>query len=196
MSFQRLEQLQLAIQNSTFNTSFKMKLLNWSTTAGSAEFISLIHHCSFSLMESKQLGLKVLEKKWKRVGDKLFHLRHTRQDLRPAILECLGVFGVLKRLTLKLEGFGDHAISENEWWKLLTDRAAQLYPYGPDQNGIWERAGGENSEILTHGTGKEKWHAGVQKVRIFSSPNVSNLIGVILEEFPNDDILIQLRNSL
>ena len=53
--------------------------------------------------------------------------------------------------------YGLAPVSESEMWEAFRDLAAELYPGGPDEDGLWERAGGDDADLATHGNGRSRW---------------------------------------
>ncbi|WP_194822199.1 effector-associated domain EAD1-containing protein [Micromonospora sp. S-DT3-3-22] len=72
----------------------------------------------------------------------------------------------------------------------------ELYPDGPQQEGLWERAGGDASRLLSSGTGATRWwHATglLQQGGGGKQITTNSLVAVMAEDYPGNSRLQQLR---
>ena len=65
-----------------------------------------------------------------------------RRDLKPALRACCDMLGWWERFIFALL-----PISEFEKWEAFQELAAGLYPGGPDEDGLWERAGADDADL-------------------------------------------------
>lgn len=84
-------------------------------------------------------------------------------------------------------------------WDDLETLAVQLYPYGPKQDEVWSRAGGDLSSLTLQLSGKGDWHAALRTLR-FGGGGASikplTLIGTMLKDYPTNGGLKRLANVL
>ena len=77
----------------------------------------------------------------------------------------------------------------------VSDIGATLRPEGP--NFIWERAGGNISQLHSSGTGRDKWqHAARQAENGAIRGGLLTLICELLQEFPENPKLKELETLL
>ncbi len=50
-------------------------------------------------------------------------------------------------------------------WAVLETALVELYPFGPRDQEIWSRAGGELSRLEFHSTGQAAWHSALRKLK-------------------------------
>lgn len=71
----------------------------------------------------------------------------------------------------------------------LAALGAELYPQGPQQNGLWERAGGDASRLQAATTGQASWwHASVLVSQGGGGNDITvrSLLRVMLDDFPSN----------
>lgn len=137
------------------------------------------------------LGRVVASHGRKEVVDDLISIyRGGRKDLEPTLRHCLDLIGFLDRWFLGLS-----AVSVTEKWDLLTDQAAELYPNGPDQESLWERAGGKDSDLHHHGSGKERWRSAIRSIQNGRRPRIAKLIQEMRTDFPGNQNLRLIAND-
>lgn len=76
--------------------------------------------------------------------------------------------------------------------------AAALYPTGPTEKGIWERAGGDLAVITLGGTGRSMWRAALRELdQGGGGPSITmaSLIAEMRHDYPNNETLRLLSNS-
>ncbi|HZJ04743.1 MAG TPA: effector-associated domain EAD1-containing protein [Nocardioidaceae bacterium] len=80
----------------------------------------------------------------------------------------------------------------------LAELGARLYPEGPQQSDLWERAGGDTSLLRTSATGQAGWwHAAALLERGGGGAEISvdTLLAVIADDFPRNDDVRRLTGS-
>jgi metacaspase-1 len=80
--------------------------------------------------------------------------------------------------------------------KQLTELFSALYPLGPIDQSIWERAGGDVSRIVTTQQGRTDWFRALQLLKKGgggASIRISNLIAEALADYPHYPELKQLQ---
>jgi hypothetical protein len=183
-------------KNHSIKTVSKIELLKLFQNIDQKHVIFLIDSNSFSNSESIVLGETIKNKQWKSAASHIGDIVLTRLDLKLAIQQCQELLNVFQRLGLSFFGVLKNSISLDEWWDLFENQAIKLYPKGADQNGLWNYAGGHDSDLLLKGTGKEIWNHAVRIMRNGGNPKVSLLTDKMLEEFPHDEILKKLRKMI
>ena len=76
--------------------------------------------------------------------------------------------------------------------------AAALYPTGPTERGIWERAGGDLAAITLGGTGRSMWWAALRELdQGGGGPSITmaSLIAEMRDDYPNSEMLQALPDS-
>lgn len=111
--------------------------------------------------EAEVLGRLVLERRWGRIVNELtHHLRRKREDVRPALRISISMLSLVTRWVLGLS-----SLTSNEKWESFEELAADLYPMGPDHDGLWDRAGGRDADLPRNGNGRSRWHETLNKMR-------------------------------
>jgi len=72
-------------------------------------------------------------------------------------------------------------------WSQLQSLMAELYPGGPEDQSIWERAGGDLSRLTLTGSGYAKWFSALKVLRLGGGGAISrfSLLQAAQEEFPH-----------
>jgi hypothetical protein len=124
------------------------------------------------------------------VDDLISTYRSGRTDLEPTLRHCVDLIGFFDKWFLGLS-----AVSTTEKWDLLAEQASELYPNGPDQEGVWERSGGKDSDLHHHGSGKERWRNAIRAVQNGRQPRISRLIQQMRDDFPGNQNLRLIAND-
>jgi hypothetical protein len=141
--------------------------------------------------EAEAIGIMLSQTRWQGpVDDIVRAVIGGRDDLKPTLRACADMVGILTRIRLDIK-----PLSSGEKWKLLEDTAAELYPRGPDEQGVWERAGGADADLLHNETGSGRWHDALQKVRFGSKVRSNKLLRQMLVDYPNNDVLAYLADD-
>ncbi|WP_022696795.1 caspase family protein [Euryhalocaulis caribicus] len=80
----------------------------------------------------------------------------------------------------------------------LRDVLSALYPLGPRQDSIWERSGGELSQIDLVGTGSSQWWAALRKLERGGggkSISFERLLDEIMVDYPRNRDILSLRHE-
>ena len=86
-------------------------------------------------------------------------------------------------------------ISEYEKWETFQELAAELYPGGPDDDGLWERAGGDDADLFSGRDGRTRWRDALRKVRYGKGPTPSALLARMMEDFPHNEQIPHLAGD-
>lgn len=81
-------------------------------------------------------------------------------------------------------------------WAALESALIELYPFGPRDQEIWSRAGGDLSRLEFHSTGQAAWHSALRKLKHGGggrSITFAALLNRSLEDFANHSTLTVIR---
>ena len=81
----------------------------------------------------------------------------------------------------------------------LTEIAAALYPSGPSDRAVWQRAHGDLSRITLEGVGHERWWSALEQLRLGGGGgtiSLRSLVDVMVEDFPNHEDLMRFARRL
>lgn len=85
---------------------------------------------------------------------------------------------------------------QQEPWAALESALIELYPFGPRDQEIWSRAGGDLSRLEFHSTGQAAWHSALRKLKQGGggrSITFEALLNASLEDFANHSTLAAIR---
>jgi len=101
------------------------------------------------------------------------------------------MIGVFTRWSL-----GVSPVSHEEKWHALEEVTADLYPTGPDHDGLWSRAGGRHADLQSVGSGRTRWRDAIGQVRHGNGPHPAQLLREMSRDYPNNDQLRRLAADL
>ncbi|MEU6610000.1 effector-associated domain EAD1-containing protein [Streptomyces shenzhenensis] len=131
------------------------------------------------------IGHLALKRRWKTTVSELASmLRYGRHDVRPALRACLPMVGLFDRWR-----YGLSEISPVERWTALENLAAELYPAGPNDGELWERAGGHSADIDQTGNGRTRWHHALKRIEYGGKPLLKNLLEEMRNDYPANQSL-------
>lgn len=184
------------ITSKTLPLNKKLRLFDVLPGLGENHAEQLIPNHHFPAAEAEKFGQLVSTNKWKTVADQLYNIRIHRMDLVPALVQSSHLLGFWQRLGLSVSGLKRDAISTEEWWNEFLEIASRLFPGGPEQDGLWELAGGDLSQLYTSGSGREKWNRATRILRNDGIPTVKKLIKKMRDEYPSNEQLKNLQDTL
>lgn len=142
-----------------------------------------LRHFPITTTEAEALGHLVRDRNWRRVLDKLTQLaRLGHKSIRPALHVCQGMIDIFTRWSLALS-----SVSFDDKWTVLEELAIQLYPLGPNQDEVWERIGGRDSDLLSYGTGRSRWRHAIAKIRLGRGPKAEKLLSEMQLDYPDNE---------
>ncbi len=159
-------------------------------------FIHLIHSMiadSFplSVSDAERIGHLILNRQWKRTAENLVkQYQSGRKDLKPILRTCYDMLSRWTRISLKLK-----PLSEDEKWDAFEDLVTELYPSGPNEKGMWERAGGNDSDLLLHQNGRTQWRKALRNVRRGAGVRPVDILNSMKEDFPTNKRISDLSND-
>lgn len=182
----------LAITRSSGESS--LRLLSQLTLMEDFRFRQLAHFLNttrLSIAQATSLGQLINVRRWGQSAQSLVHLaRQGREDIKAVLRECQGLLGFWDRLKLGLNIFND-----DEKWNSFAGLGADLYPEGPRDREVWQRAGGKNSDLITHGDGRMRWYDAVLKIRHGNRVRSWELLERMREDFGWNEDLRALSND-
>lgn len=174
----------------------KLRLFDVLPSLGEYHAQQLVRDNNFLPTEAEGFGLIVSKNRWKAVVEELYSNRSHRKDLLPALLQCSDLLGFWQRFALSPSGLKPDAVSSDEWWNEFFNTAIQLFPGGPDQDGLWISAGGDQSQLLTTGSGRDSWNRAVQILRNNGKPTIRNLLYKMRDIYSENEKLKKLQETL
>lgn len=146
---------------------------------------------SLTISDAEGIGRLILERQWRHAAaDMVERYKSGRWDVRPTLQMCDELLGFWKRWNLGLT-----PVSDTEKWQALESLAAELYPGGPDDHGLWERAGGNDADLASKGDGLTRWRRAIRDIRNGKDPAASALLASMQEEYPNNVQLLHLARD-
>lgn len=137
---------------------------------------------SLQAADAEAVGRLVDKRRWSDAADDLMGmLRSGRTDIRPALRACVSLIGFFDRWI-----YGLSEVTSIEKWDLLISLAADLYPTGPDEDGLWERAGGHNSDLGCGGSGRSRWRDAIGRIRLGRAPRIDSLLREMLQDYKDN----------
>ena len=85
---------------------------------------------------------------------------------------------------------------EEDPWTVLETIVVELYPFGPRDQEVWSRAGGDLSRLQFHPAGQASWHAALRTLKQGGGgKNISfdTLLKKAKEDFSNHTQLSRLQ---
>lgn len=87
-------------------------------------------------------------------------------------------------------------VQEEDPWFMLEEILVELYPFGPRDQEVWSRAGGDLSRLPLHPTGQASWHAALRTLKQGGggrSINFGSLLSTAKDDFSNHSQLAVLK---
>lgn len=87
-------------------------------------------------------------------------------------------------------------VKEESSWPVLEKTLIELYPFGPRDQEVWSRAGGDLSRLPFHPSGQAAWHAALRTLKQGgggSDISFGSLLSVAKEDFSNHSGLATLK---
>ena len=159
-------------------------------------FRCLIHDAiagspSVSVPDAEGIGYLILNREWKATAESMVEqYRSGRQDLKPALYVFCDMLDFWIRFPLGLT-----PLPESEKWEAFEDLATELYPGGPKEQGVWERAGGNDADLLLHENGRMQWREALRNVRRGARVRAIDILNSMNEDFPNNERILHLSGD-
>lgn len=120
-----------------------------------------------SQVDSISLGRFIYERKWAYSASNILSFvdRNNRNDLKLALYECENLIGFFDRfLSNSLGSRGRSSLKWGDWWKTFTETLIELYPEGPKQKKLWQKADGDMSLLNDSGNNRDKWENAIDSL--------------------------------
>ncbi len=81
-------------------------------------------------------------------------------------------------------------------WQILEQALVSVYPFGPKDQEVWSRAGGDLSRLQYQPSGQAAWHAALRALKQGgggASINFASLLRIAQEDYPHNPQLTQLQ---
>lgn len=88
------------------------------------------------------------------------------------------------------------AAQDENPWSVLEQVLVELYPFGPQDQEVWSRAGGDLSRLQFHSTGQAAWHAALRTLKQGGGGrriNFGSLLRKAQEDYPKQSQLAMLQ---
>jgi hypothetical protein len=119
-----------------------------------------------SQLDAISLGKIIYQKRWTTCADKIYDKAKYNYSYRSALQECYLLLDRWGKFNVFLFGYiSSINISEDEWWNELLVVACDLFPKGPNDGDLWEKADGKVSELHHNTTGEDAWQKALVKLR-------------------------------
>ena len=168
--------------------------------AGPSHAAQLARRGRFTQVLAKRFGELIVRRRWKSAATTVAKLAVDRKDLQPAAHAVIKLFNILDRLALFRESFGPRTelASDAELRDALHEMVIDLYPRGPEDNDIWERAGGLVGDIPRARSAREAWSKSLRLILAGGrgAPELDELFGAMVEDHPRNGAIQSLRAAL
>jgi hypothetical protein len=136
--------------------------------------------CPIPPTDAEAIGRLASKRHWQGVADDLIGmLQRGRDDVRPALRTCISLVGFFHRFLYSLS-----QVTPSEKWDALAEIASEFYPTGPDHDGLWERAGGRDTDLDWSGNGRSRWRNALARIRRGGGPCVKTLLREMQNDYP------------
>lgn len=108
---------------------------------------------------------------------------------------CVAIYHGISKQAVQSPG----ARAEQDIISELNALMSKLYPGGPTDHEVWERAGGDIATLRLQGSGRAQWFAAIRVLKFGGggrSISLSSLIGIALDDFANSESLLDLQRRI
>lgn len=129
----------------------------------------------------KRIGTLIQSRNWRTAAAALYDLMlRGEHDLRSAMVECLGLLNVIQRIhvSVKTAFTQDEPapyFTEDQLWEALLEAAASIFSRGPDDEHLWEEAGGDPAQLEYNGNGQHRWQSALRLLRHGGCGDITNI---------------------
>ncbi|OXA79060.1 hypothetical protein SAMN05444397_102296 [Flavobacterium aquidurense] len=184
------------LSSSLFSTSLKLNLVQICTDFNEIDARLVLTNFKLSPENAITLGSIASTKHWRELANSIFNLRHSRNDLAIALKYCYHLLSFWDRLSLPNNDLHKSSTFIDEFWNALLEKATELYPDGPNQNGLWENSGGQRSDLHITGSGKQIWSYAISHMKSGGRPSSKDLLQKMIDDFSCDESLKTLKNII
>ncbi|GCD20167.1 hypothetical protein CTKZ_17290 [Cellulomonas algicola] len=175
-------------------------LLSCIREATAYNAIIVIENATFTTSEQATLGNLVRTRGWRLAAERIVALSGVRADLTRAAATVDSMFGFFDRLAKYVKSGSPvlPKVTRSEILDALTTVAAQLYKQGPLTDAVWDRAGGDDADLVSGKTGRLIWGRALQDVLAGrkGAPSLSDLLATMLKDYPSNQQLLALSKTI
>lgn len=144
---------------------------------------------SLKEMQSERLGNLVKDKGFKETAWQIFQKAKFNNSYRIALNKCRSLIS-LNLLDRLMYGhlFGER-LSKEEVYSALAEICIELYPKGPEDRDIWNRAEGDVSKLYESHSREQNWRTAINLLKNGGGGKkitVKLLLEIMIEDFPNN----------
>ncbi len=169
------------------------------------QFINWLRQHSLSaqrVVPVTRIGTLIQARNWRASAATLYDLMlRGEQNLRPAVIECIGLLNVFKRIrmsmtTAPVQSAPTLYLTEDELWEALLEAVTSVFSRGPDHEHLWEEAGGDPAQLEYHGNGQQRWQSALLLLRHGGCGDITSdtLIKAMARLRPQNPDILLLRH--
>lgn len=175
-------------------------LLRFLPAAQSRDAIVVVTHGRFNSSEEEALASLIVDRRWWAAADAIISFSAARSDLARAAQRVSSLYDPLDRILRFFTGSTTiiPTVSASDLRMAVVEVAAGLYKDGPKADSIWERAGGDEADVLSGRTGRLAWGQAIDAASTGrrGAPSICDLIETMLADYPNNDHLRAIKSAL
>lgn len=177
-----------------------LRLIGRWPNAGGEQAVIVADRGSFTPQTSAALGELVRSRGWRRAAESIVDLARSRPDLRAAATHVSSLFGVVERIR-RYMGLSDAlrvVATRDDLRDAVHELACALYPAGPADGAVWERAGGDPADLPDASTPRKRWGLALHAVEAghTGAPPLDRLLDTMLNDYPKNTDLASVARAL
>lgn len=149
-------------------------------------------------LQSERLGNLVRIKGYSDTAYALFQKAKSSNSYRIALNKCRGLLNLSFLDRLMYGHLFGQSLSREEIYSAFAEICIELYPKGPEDSDIWNRAGGDISKLFDSRSREQNWKAAINLLKNGGGGikiSVQALIKTMMEDFPNNPQLKHIINT-
>lgn len=201
------QSLQVSMLNTDLLTSIAqespaqaIELISGLPSAQASNSVVVIRNALFDSATESAIAKLVVKRRWRSTADVIIALSPTRPDLRRATQLVSTLYGPLDRLVrfFTSDVPVTPTVTRSDLKTAFVELAAELYADGPRTDNIWERAGGDEGDLVTARTGRLAWGQAVDACQVGrrGAPSLGDLVGEMAVEYPKNSQIQALKNAI
>jgi hypothetical protein len=150
---------------------------------------------SLNDVQSARLGTLVLSEDFHLSAKQIFEKTKTDVSFKVALTKCQGMIKLGLLDTLLYGRLFGKTVSKGEVYSALIEISIQLYPEGPEDRNIWQRAGGDISKLHQHKSREENWRTAINLLMNGGGGkniSVKSLVSEMIEDYQNNSQLKEI----
>lgn len=153
---------------------------------------------SINSVVANRIGKLVNKKDWEETASQLLKIVKKNSSYYDSVDKCFAQLSIIGKMKfLAISKSNQSSISKDEWYRKFESVSFKLYKKGVTDKNIWERAGGEISEININSPGKQQWRNALSLLRNGAGIKITTkkLLKTMKEEdFQSNEELLLLYN--